>query len=216
MAFNPNREFRRFLRKVPKQKKKLDETGKKIEDLVEEARRFLPLGKGGADPNPQRSTPVDPNRGRLPRVKVFNERPFFDGEEVRWRPTPGYIPPGSETVTIEDDMRKVFDNVDDMAAQEIAEEIYQIAEQTQNQEMENALAKIEARRPRQFRVTTRSRQFERQNLVPAPKKKRKVSAYSREFGKQLKKLKKLHPRTKVQNLMKRAHSQTRMAMKKKK
>ena len=79
MVFNPNKEFKKFLRKVPKQKKKLDDTGKKIDDLVDEARRFLPITRGGDDPNPQRSTSVDPNRGRLPRVKVFNERPLFDG-----------------------------------------------------------------------------------------------------------------------------------------
>ena len=42
-----------------------------------------------------------------------------------------------------------------------------------------------------------------------PKKKRKVSAYQREFGRQLKKLKKAHPRTPVTRLMKRAHAATR-------
>jgi len=43
------------------------------------------------------------------------------------------------------------------------------------------------------------------------KKKRKVSAYQKEFGRQLKKLKKKHPRTPVQRLMKRAHAATRKA-----
>ena len=45
------------------------------------------------------------------------------------------------------------------------------------------------------------------------KKKRKVSKYQREFGRQLKKLKKAHPRTPVQRLMKRAHRATKKAMK---
>ena len=44
-----------------------------------------------------------------------------------------------------------------------------------------------------------------------PKKKRKVSAYQKEFGRQLKKLKKAHPRTPVTRLMKRAHAATRKA-----
>jgi len=61
---------------------------------------------------------------------------------------------------------------------------------------------------------TLSRQFERQNVLPA-KKKRKVSAYQKEFGIQLKKLKKKHPRTPVTKLMKRAHTATRKVMKKK-
>ena len=63
-----------------------------------------------------------------------------------------------------------------------------------------------------------SGQFSRQNLLPnlptKPKKKRKVSNYQKQFGKMLKDLKKKHPRTKVQNLMKRAHQLTRKSMKK--
>ena len=43
------------------------------------------------------------------------------------------------------------------------------------------------------------------------KKKRKVSAYQREFGRQLKRLKRKHPRTPVTRLMKRAHAATRKA-----
>lgn len=57
----------------------------------------------------------------------------------------------------------------------------------------------------------RSMQFDRQNLVPT-KKKRKVSKYQKEFGKQLKKLKKKHPRTAVTKLMKKAHAATRKAL----
>lgn len=43
------------------------------------------------------------------------------------------------------------------------------------------------------------------------KKKRRVSAYQREFGRQLKRLKKAHPRTPVTRLMKRAHAATKRA-----
>lgn len=51
-------------------------------------------------------------------------------------------------------------------------------------------------------------------IVPPPKKKRKkVSKYSREFGIQLKKLVKKHPRTKVTQLMSQAHRNTRRALK---
>jgi len=45
----------------------------------------------------------------------------------------------------------------------------------------------------------------------ARRPKRKVSAYQREFGRQLKKLKKAHPRTPVTRLMKRAHTATKKA-----
>lgn len=45
------------------------------------------------------------------------------------------------------------------------------------------------------------------------KKKRKVSAYQKNFGKQLKALKRMHPRMKGPALMKKAHKATRASMK---
>lgn len=47
----------------------------------------------------------------------------------------------------------------------------------------------------------------------ARKARKKVSKYSRELGRQLKLLKKKHPRTAVKDLMKRAHRATKRAMK---
>jgi hypothetical protein len=50
--------------------------------------------------------------------------------------------------------------------------------------------------------------------VPEPKpRRRKKSKYSRELGRQLKMLKKKHPRTAITKLMKRAHRATRKALK---
>ena len=46
----------------------------------------------------------------------------------------------------------------------------------------------------------------------AVKKKRKVSRYQKEFGRQMKKLKAAHPRTKVTQLMSRGHTATRKAL----
>ena len=68
-------------------------------------------------------------------------------------------------------------------------------------------------------VIRRSGQFSRASILPdlpmqpKTKKKRKVSKYQKEFGKQMKMLKVKHPRTPVTRLMKRAHSATRKAMK---
>ena len=59
----------------------------------------------------------------------------------------------------------------------------------------------------------RQRQFERAELLRT-KPKRKVSKYQKELGRQLKMLKKKHPRTKVTALMKRAHRATRKALSK--
>ena len=70
-------------------------------------------------------------------------------------------------------------------------------------------------------VIRRSGQFARSNILPdlpntqtrSRKKTRKASKYQRELGRQLKLLKKKHPRTKVINLMKRAHRATKKALK---
>jgi len=204
----------------------LKEATRELERWVEKAREVLPLTRGGKAP---RAKPPTKTRTRkkvapLKRVKVFNERPFFDGEEVRWIPTPAY---GSETMPTKREINIArFEEQRRSRPQEEIElesfldsqpdpetaylELRELAGSTQNQELENTLASIARDRPRQF-----SSQFSRINLAPAPKKKRKVSAYSKRFGIELKKLKKLHPRTKVQNLMKKAHRRTRAAMKKK-
>lgn len=67
-------------------------------------------------------------------------------------------------------------------------------------------------------IIRRSGQFRRDMILPSssmnkPKRRRKASKYQKELGKQLKMLKKKHPRTKVINLMKRAHRLTKKAMK---
>jgi hypothetical protein len=51
-------------------------------------------------------------------------------------------------------------------------------------------------------------------LSVAPKAKRKVSKYQKEFGKALKLLKKKHPRTPITKLMKKAHRITKAKVKK--
>ena len=51
------------------------------------------------------------------------------------------------------------------------------------------------------------------DVVALPKKKKKVSKYSRELGRQLKMLIKKHPRTKVKDMMSQAHRNTRRALK---
>ena len=50
--------------------------------------------------------------------------------------------------------------------------------------------------------------------TPEPKpRKRKKSKYQRELGRQLKMLKRKHPRTQITKLMKRAHRATKKALK---
>jgi hypothetical protein len=57
----------------------------------------------------------------------------------------------------------------------------------------------------------------RMDSIPLPtkktKQKRKVSKYQKQFGRELKALKKKHPRTDISRLMRRAHIATRKALK---
>ncbi len=53
----------------------------------------------------------------------------------------------------------------------------------------------------------------RSDKVPIPKQKRTVSKYQKAFGKNLKMLKKKHPRTDISILMKKAHRLTRKELK---
>lgn len=88
------------------------------------------------------------------------------------------------------------------ALHRLAEDIYDALEE--DDFFDDRSSRGRARPPRRNRGSRRTR-------VPLPKPKRKVSAYQREFGRQLKKLKKKHPRTPVTKLMKRAHAATKRA-----
>ena len=123
-----------------------------------------------------------------------------------------------------DDLQRELDKLDEIGAEEAYMDLSDMAEEMQDQRLENALAKIGRRRPTQFRQRSLGRrtirssgQFRRDMILPPlpspKKKKRKVSKYQKEFGKQLKKLKAKHVRTPITKLMKRAHTATRKAMK---
>ena len=87
---------------------------------------------------------------------------------------------------------------------------------TRNGDIAKKITKISGRD-----VIRRSGQFSLGNILPdlpsektpKRKKKRKTSKYQREFGKQMKALIAKHPRTKVTQLMKRAHRATKKALK---
>ena len=65
---------------------------------------------------------------------------------------------------------------------------------------------------RQERIDT-GRKVARVARRSGQKTRRKVSGYQKEFGKQFKKLKKMHPRTKPSTLMKKAHRATKKVRK---
>ena len=154
-----------MVRSIKDQVKELERWSKKV-------REVLPLTRGGTDPNPQRYRPSTRKPRPLPKVKVFNERPFFDGEEVRWVPTtphPNAIPirgPPQEMTRVtrreEDEMQRelqdLFDQLPTEGEQELAYLTLREENETgaQNQTLENALARMGADRPKQFQRLCRS------------------------------------------------------------
>lgn len=133
-----------------------------------------------------------------------------------------------------DDLLRELEKLNPVDGEMAFEDLRDKAVEMDDEFLELGLAKLSATRPRNLanerrrrgirgpgrQTIRRSGQFRRDMILPrfkeevsVPKKKRKVSKYQMEFGKQLKKLVKKHPRTKITRLMKRAHSATRKAMK---
>ena len=140
--------------------------------------------------------------------------PFFDKTVPQGPVLPGGTfrspPKIKERITMPGTGDKMLD---ELVAAGISEmEILQIANGIERQVA--AMSPAERReRARAIQAQSFGEQFSQLNLVPVEKKKRKVSKYQKRFGIELKKLKKLHPRTKIQNLMKRAHRATKRALK---
>jgi hypothetical protein len=185
-------------------KESLDElnrrTTKAGEDLKE---TYNQLRRGGAPGNS--SSPTTTDDGGIPGITG----------DVRFKPTERFDRQRTR------DTREVFKpmEVNNVTPQEALEIIVNEPAIRMTPELMEVINDPSMMMTRSGELTRRmtnnlSRQFELQNVLPG-KKKRKVSKYQKEFGRQLKILKKKFPRTKIQNLMKRAHAATRKALKKK-
>ena len=75
------------------------------------------------------------------------------------------------------------------------------------------LASMRAGIPPAIGATIAPEVVERVAVAVAPKVKRQVSKYQKDFGKYLKRLKKQHPRTPISKLMKKAHRLTKAGLK---
>jgi hypothetical protein len=195
------------LPKLPRISRKVDDVNERIVEIIEE---YAPLTRPLGLPE------IFPNEGRVapkpqPLVKTYQFTPSVPAEpftgSVRFVPQPN----NQERITMQPDTGD--DMLNELLAAGVSEmEILQIANRI---EQEVAAMTPAQRRQRARAIQSQSfgEQFQRQNVLPPIKKKRKVSKYQKRFGIELKKLKKLHPRTKIQNLMKRAHRRTKAALK---
>jgi uncharacterized protein with von Willebrand factor type A (vWA) domain len=137
----------------------------------------------------------------------------------------------ADAARLADDLLRELDKLPGDVAQDAVDDLRDMAVEMDDEFLELGLAKLTGTRPRNLRrqrerrgirgpgrqTIRRSGQFRRDMILPRfsepVKKKRKVSKYQKEFGKQLKKLKAKHVRTPITKLMKRAHTATRKAMK---
>jgi len=180
------------------------ELNDKLIEEFEKLSKGLPITRGGTDPRP-----LKPIKGRK-RDGKLQTTPYIprSEEEVRWRPTPSFKPevapilipsiPTTPTPTPEvPPMIPIIEEVINNPAIQISEDMLPAINDPG----------VFMRNGELFGQFTRSK-------LLRTKKKRKVSKYQKEFGKQLKLLKKKHPRIPVTRLMKRAHAATRKALKK--
>jgi len=184
------------------------------EDLERLTRRLLPVSRGGDPKGRTLKEQIDDNlRGPDVTVEITGQEPIPTSTITRRRDggTAARTRTGSGSGGsrgsrgIEVDLREAIETV--VNAPEI----------TITSELMDVINDPSMMMTRSGELTRRigndlSRQFELQELLPS-KKKRKVSKYQKEFGKQLKMLKKKFPRTPVTKLMKRAHAATRKALK---
>lgn len=188
---------KRVVGRGPQEVSKLN---KKLTKDFDKLRKFLPITRGGTAKTP----PIEP---RKPRPIPTSPAP--PGDEVRFRPTEPFrsefrvqdypqfnlppLPGAVKQVTPIEVIEEVINNPAIQLTEDMLPAINDPGVFMQNGQLFG--------------------QFSRSNLLQG-KKKRKVSKYQKEFGKQLKLLKKKHPRIPVTRLMKRAHAATRKALKK--
>ena len=173
---------------------------RKLKRGLKDLRKLLPAGRGGQpfkkEPiiAPPRSWSPTPLRSRTVSPGSFAPSP------IRWSPTPSFQQePAQELtqVTPAEIIREVVNNPLIEITPEMLPIINDVAIllDSNGDLVENQFAD----------------QFRRDKVLP--RKKRKKSKYQMELGRQLKKLKKKHPRTPITRLMKRAHRLTKKALK---
>lgn len=170
----------------------------------EEIRRLLPLSRGGS-PRSKVSSPASRPVAPLPQTVL---------------PTLAADSPGNIARAFADSARfrpqrvaamEIVEEVNDMNTQDIIREMVNDPMITITEDMIPIINDPSMLMDMAGNLV--QNQFSRANLLQTKPRKRKVSKYQKELGRQLKLLKKKHPRTAVTKLMKKAHAATRKALK---
>lgn len=165
------------------------------------------------DIDPEFDRELERTRRQGERVSQRIEYSAYLGKGLKWytNPQSSGIAYDSATDAINAQRMASIVNDDDITIDS------EMVEVINDQDTKVVDGEITKRIPSGRDVIRRSGQFRRDLILPKlqPKRKsrRKPSKYQKELGRQLKILKKKHPRTKVINLMKRAHRATKKALK---
>jgi len=177
-----------------------DEVQRRQDEVVEDVRDILPSGRGG---NP-------PSLGGG-NILGTTERQLIDAEPLMRYSYPANVPDSIGT-RFKKSAELRQNRSDNMATSDTVREMVNnpsIVITSDMLDMINDPGIMMDRTMNLFRADS-------PRFIPVDqerKKKRKVSKYQKELGRQLKLLKKKHPRTRISQLMKRAHRATRRALK---
>lgn len=183
-------------------KKLAERVVRKQDEVVRDARRLLPLSRGGLPPDreliaPRQAEPLP--QTRLPPLAIDSPgniaRAFQESAQFR-------TPRIQEEVIQMTPMDIIREVINEPSITITSEDLPIINDPSIMMDMSGQIVR-----------TNDLSQFGAANLLRT-KPKRKVSKYQKELGRQLKMLKKKHPRTKINQLMKRAHRATRKALSK--
>jgi hypothetical protein len=206
-------------------RRKVEEANQRI---LEEAERLLPLTRplgivdylpGAPQPKPSSPKPLKKTYQFTPTVpsKPFKGSVRFQPQPMAFEDFPQFNLPPTFERTIQETKPMIEDTGDTMLNELLTAGVSEIEILQMANRIEQEVAALtpgqRRERARAIQAQSFGDQFAFQNIAPPIKKKRKVSKYQKRFGIELKKLKKLHPRTKIQNLMKRAHRATKRALK---
>lgn len=196
-----DRGRRELLRLIGEGKRASDEIVEQTPELLDDLRDLLPLSRGGSPPDK-----TSPTRFVYEDAEPIPLRPSFDPPEVPKVPA---INPGSGFAAAFE--RKRQQEARQMTTEDTIRDMVNDPLITLTQDMLPIINDPSILMDRGMNLVRN--QFAQFVPIEQKKKKKKVSKYQKELGRQLKLLKKKHPRIPITRLMKKAHAATRKALK---
>ena len=165
-------------------------------------------------PEREISREIDRPSQERERISQTSQYDAWLGKGLKWYTNPRSQGIGYDSPAEAINAARLADIVNDDSISISKEMLDVINDETKRMTENGEIAKV---MPTGRDIIRRSGQFRRDLILPSlrnvRKPRRKASKYQKELGKQLKMLKKKHPRTAVTKLMKRAHRLTKKKLK---